>query len=104
MAHQEEALPKEEEEPQEEAPQAEEPQEEAPQAEEHQAEEPQEEAPQAEEHQEEEPLVEDPPEVDNHPHSRPKQHNQYKRDCDTNLYAAQKSKSSEETEQTPKNS
>ena len=79
MVHQEEVLPKEEEAPQKEAPQA-------------------------EEHQEEEPLVEDLPEEDNHLHSRPKQHNQYKQDRDTNLYMAQKLKSSEETEQTPRSS
>ena len=86
MAHQREELPKEEEEPQEEALQ--------------------EEAPQVEEHQEEEPLVEDLPEEDSHPYSRPRQHNQYhnKRDRDMNLYAVQKSKGSEETVPTPRNS
>ena len=83
-AHQEEVLPKEEEALQEEAPR--------------------EEVPQAEEHQEEEPLVEDLQEEDNHLHSRPKRHNQYKRDRDMNLYVERKSKNSAETRQTPRSS
>ena len=59
-----------------------------------------------EEHQVEEPLVEDLPEEDNHPHSKPKRHNQYpnKPDHDTNPYVVPKLKDSKETEQTPRNS
>ena len=42
--------------------------------------------------QEEAPQEEDPQEEDNHPHNKPKRHNQYpnKPAHDTNLYAAQK--------------
>jgi hypothetical protein len=42
--------------------------------------------------QEEAPQGEDPQEEDNHPHNKPKQHNQYpsKPAHDMNLYAAQK--------------
>ena len=51
-------------------------------------------------------LVEDLPEEDSHPYSRPRQHNQYhnKRDRNMNLYVVQKSKGSEETVPTPRNS
>ena len=44
------------------------------------------------------------PEEDNHLHSKPNQHNQHKQDRDTNLYAAQRSRNSKETEPTPRNS
>ena len=86
MAHQEEALPKEEEVPQEEALQGE--------------------APQVEEHQEEEPLVEDLLEEDSHWHNKPKRHNQYlsKLDRAMNRYEERKSKNSVETEPTLRSS
>ena len=55
---------------------------------------------------EEAPQEEDLPEEDNHPHSKPKQHNQYpnKLDHAMNRYEERKLKNSEETVQMPRSS
>ena len=56
--------------------------------------------------QEEAPQEEDPQEEDNHPHNKPKRHNQYpsKLDHAMNRYEERKLKNSEETVQTPRSS
>ena len=55
---------------------------------------------------EEAPQEEDLPGEDNHPHSKPKRHNQYpsKLDHATNRYEERKLKNSEETVQMPRSS
>ena len=61
---------------------------------------------QEEELQEEVPQEEDPQEEDNHPHNKPKQHNQYpsKPAHAMNRYEERKSKNSEEIVPMPRNS
>ena len=71
-----------------------------------QEEDPQEEALQEEVLPEEAPQEEDPQGEDNHPHSKPKRHNQYPRNPAhaMNRYEERKSKNSEEIVPMPKNS
>ena len=66
----------------------------------------QEEVLQEEVHQEEAPQEEDPQEEDNHLRNKLKRHNQYpnKLDHAMNPFEEQRSKNSEETEPTPRNS